>query len=227
MSKIYAMSDIHAYYDSFERSLEVVDLSGDNKLILLGDYIHGGGQPCEVLDKIIELQRKYGQDKVIALLGNHDEMFLSGYSSLDDDNPNINGDKYVSFLSSLPLYYETDFDQVFCHAGIDEEAEEDWEYETTDICFTEKYPASVFSANDRKFCVDIISGHIGTAEIYKDYTGDNSRYEIFSDGSHYYIDGTVGESGVIPVLCFDTDSRTYYDMTYGNPVPIMKWWEEA
>ena len=66
MSYIYAMSDIHGCLDAFEYALSLVDFFGDNKLILLGDYIH---EPDDygVLDKIIQLQDKYGSDKVIAL----------------------------------------------------------------------------------------------------------------------------------------------------------------
>lgn len=36
--KIFAMSDIHGSPDEFEAALELVDLSGDNMLILCGDY---------------------------------------------------------------------------------------------------------------------------------------------------------------------------------------------
>ena len=69
--KVYAMSDIHGYIQEFEEALLKIDLSGDNILILLGDYIHGPDS-YGVMDKIIKLQEKYGTDKVIALLGNHD-----------------------------------------------------------------------------------------------------------------------------------------------------------
>ena len=67
--KIFAMSDIHGCLQEFEAALELVDLSGDNKLILLGDYIHSGADSYGVLKKI-KLQQKYGNEKVIALMGN-------------------------------------------------------------------------------------------------------------------------------------------------------------
>ena len=53
--KVYAMSDIHGYLQEFEVALSNVDLSGENILILLGDYIHGPDS-YRVLDRIIELQ---------------------------------------------------------------------------------------------------------------------------------------------------------------------------
>ncbi|MBQ7076047.1 MAG: serine/threonine protein phosphatase, partial [Clostridia bacterium] len=58
------MSDIHGCLKEFEYALTLIDLSADNKLILLGDYIHGKDS-YGVLDKIISLQKEYGTDKVI------------------------------------------------------------------------------------------------------------------------------------------------------------------
>ena len=79
--KVYAMSDIHGHIYEFQDALSKIDLSGNNMLILLGDYVHGP-YSYGVLDKIMELQNKYGTDKVIALLGNHEEMVLHGYSTI-------------------------------------------------------------------------------------------------------------------------------------------------
>lgn len=53
------------------------EISGDNKLILLGDYIHGPDS-YGVLKKIMQLQNKYGSDKVIALLDNHEHTVCDG-----------------------------------------------------------------------------------------------------------------------------------------------------
>ena len=71
--KIYAMSDIHGCIDEFNNALKLIDLEATNTmLILLGDYIHGGDS-IAVLDKVIELQKQYGDQKVVALMGNHEE----------------------------------------------------------------------------------------------------------------------------------------------------------
>jgi serine/threonine protein phosphatase 1 len=129
------MSDIHAFYSEFCDALDLIDLSGDNKLILLGDYIHVGDSPYQVLDKIIELQNKYGSDKVIALIGNHEEMAINGMWNIDgtydkqyEDNPK--DIYYLKWMENLPLYHkEGKF--IFCHAGIDEECDpEMWEWST-------------------------------------------------------------------------------------------------
>ncbi len=73
---IYAMSDIHGCYAEFLEKLNMVDLSKDNKLVLLGDYMDYGPDSAKVLRAIYDLQREYGKEKVVVLMGNHATMFL-------------------------------------------------------------------------------------------------------------------------------------------------------
>ncbi len=215
--KIYCMSDIHGCLEEFQYALSLVEpkLSNeDTRLVLLGDYIHGGGDGYAVLDLIMKLQRKYGPDKCIALIGNHEDMACNGrwpiaadrYSYQDDSVDEAKEDRYIQWMADLPRYY-TEGNTIFVHAGIEEEAEDAWEWETDDYTYTEKYPAQI-----GRFCGDwkIVAGHIGTSEI----SGNRRFHEIYYDGeSHYYIDGTVLESGVIPVLLVDTDTDQYYTVT--------------
>lgn len=224
MSYIYAMSDIHGCLDAFEYALSLVDFSGDNKLILLGDYVHGPDS-YGVLKKIMQLQNQYGSDKVIALLGNHEDMACDGRWPIG-----VNGDEdtydhaedgagYIMWMKNLPKYY-AEGNTIFVHAGIDEEAEDLWEWGTGDYIFTEKYPAQTGRFyNDMK----IVAGHIGTAEI----SGDPGFHDIYYDGeSHYYIDGTVLESGIIPVIKIDTENNKYYRVTETGAWPILPYDEE-
>ncbi|MDE5738474.1 MAG: metallophosphoesterase, partial [Oscillospiraceae bacterium] len=209
----YVMSDIHGSISAFEEALELVldDLENpDVKLILLGDYVHGDEDNYAVLDRIIALQHKYSPDKVIALLGNHEEMVcngnwsINGYGFSDETD-----DKYINWMSRLPRYYVLG-KTIFVHAGIDEEAGEFWEYETDDFTFTEKYPAETgFFCEDYK----IIAGHVGTCEI----SGDARFHGIYYDGqSHYYLDSSVLESGFLNLLKIDIENQKYYEVTqYG------------
>ena len=179
--KIYCISDIHGFLAEFEEALSlVVDHldEPDTKLCLLGDYIHGGNDNYRVLDKIISLQRKYGSDKVIALLGNHEEFVLTGYSTVN--NMNI----------------------------IEEDAGDMWEWATGDDIYVGKYPAE--TGKIEGLVMKVVAGHIGTCEI----ADDPSFHDIYYDGeSHYYIDGTVIDSGYIPVLLVDTEEDKYYQVT--------------
>ena len=67
-----------------------------------------------------------------------------------------------------------------------------------------------------------VDGHVGTAEI----SGDPRFHDIYYDGdSHYYIDGTVMDSGIIPVLLVDTDENKYYQVTEGGNNLISPYYE--
>lgn len=224
MSYIYAMSDIHGCLDAFLEALSLVDLSGENKLVLLGDYIHGPDS-YGVLDKIMQLQFQYGSDKVIALMGNHEEMVCAGrwpiggkgdenaYSYEDRD------DRYLAWMQELPRYYVEE-NTIFVHAGINEEAGASWEWDTDDFTFTEKNPPQTGSFLGG---VKIVAGHIGTADI----SGDPFFHDIYYDGeSHFYIDGTVLDSGVIPVIKVDTENDRYYRVTEAGDWPILPYEEE-
>lgn len=218
--KIFAMSDIHGCLQEFEAALELVDLSEDNKLILLGDYVHSGADSYGVLNKIMELQREYGVEKVIALMGNHEEVVIEGRAPVKEawgsdlyNSDEENDDDYIIFMQNLPLYH-VEGDIIFVHAGIDEEAGEEWEWESTVRDYLEKFPAET---GHFKGGMTIVAGHVGTAVI----TGNPRFHDIYFDGeSHYYIDGTVYGSGFIPVLMYDTDEETFYQVVEGGKYEV-------
>lgn len=216
--KIYCMSDIHGFLSEFDEALSIVEehlREPDSMLILLGDHIHGGSDSAGVLDRIIGLQKKYGKDKVVALMGNHEEMFLRGECTLERlpsmysyDDADDSGEDYSEWIEDLPRIYRAG-NTIFVHAGINEDCGEDWEWDYD--MFTEKYPAQLGEIKDVK--EKVVAGHIGTAEI----SGDPNFHGIYFDGaSHYYIDGTVMESLEIPILMVDTTADKYYRVTEGG-----------
>lgn len=228
--KLYCMSDIHGCLEEFEEALSLVTEhleEDDVKLILLGDYIHGGADNRGVLDKVMSLQYRYGADKVVALMGNHEEFVLLGDSSIDclikafaDVYDGGKDDGYIRWMKDLPRYY-AEGNTIFVHAGIDEGAGDLWEWGTGDEVFTGKYPAE--TGQIEGLDMKVVAGHIGTAEI----AGDPGFHDIYYDGaSHYYIDGTVLESGRIPVLMVDTETDTYYRVTEGGTWLILPYEEE-
>jgi len=228
--KIYCMSDIHGCFDEFREALSLFQEKlekPDTKLVLLGDYVHGGSGGREVLDCIMYLQDKYGAEKIIALVGNHDEWVIDGSATIDcmtntyeDSSNDGDEDKYVNWLCTLPRYY-VEGKTIFVHAGIDEEAGDLWEWTTNEEMYTMKFPAEIGSIHglDKK----IVAGHVGTSKLARDY-----RYhDIYYDGgSHYYIDGTVLVSRKIPVLMVDTDTDKYYRVTETGNWLILPYDEE-
>lgn len=217
---IYCISDIHGHLLAFNYALSLVEehLAEENtKLVLLGDYIHGPNS-YEVLDRIISLQTKWGKAKVIALRGNHEDMACSGTwpigeSRIKSENSNQAKDgRYLAWMKSLPFYY-CEGNVIFVHAGIDEELKEMWKW-TDEHTFMWKYPAQTGTFFEN---LKIVAGHISTATI----VGDPTFHDIVFDGkSHYFIDGTVQESGTLPILLTNTDTETFYHITENGKLPI-------
>jgi serine/threonine protein phosphatase 1 len=87
---IYAMSDLHGFYREFHTRLNqlgnlhtVTDESGEDKLILLGDYIDEGDDSFKTLDLIFSFWRAC-PERVIVLRGNHENWFLDFLDGKED-----------------------------------------------------------------------------------------------------------------------------------------------
>ena len=267
---IYAMSDIHGCYKALEERMKLVDLSGDNRIIFLGDYLDYGPRSGQVLRYIFDLQKKLGKDKVIVLKGNHEAMFLTwideykreltplmeqmAYDSwLKTDSEHrynvfrtlVTEDQFkeltevektasfarinatavkmvlqtngelVRWMQSMGNYFKT-ATQIFVHAGVDEEAEDLWEWGTEENIFLWKFPATL-----GRFYKTIIAGHVGTSSIAK----DRDYHEIYYDGkSHYYIDGSVYSHGKLLLLKYDEKSGKYYQVEKHGEFEILANW---
>ncbi len=231
--KIFAISDIHGCLTAFAEALEPVlahlEEEENTKLVLLGDYIHGGEDNRGVLDKIMSLQNEYGSERVIALAGNHDLWVVEGQSTIDymvrayDKNAlrnDVKDRRYIKWIESLPLYY-VEGNTIFVHVGIDEYAGDLWELGTPEEYFTMQYPAS--TGKIEGLDMKVVAGHVGTAEI----SGNRNFHEIYYDGeSHYYIDSTVLDSGYLNVIMVDTERDMYYRVTESGSWLILPYDEE-
>ncbi|MCF8371239.1 MAG: serine/threonine protein phosphatase [Bacteroidales bacterium] len=136
IDRVFAIGDIHGCYDALRTLIEKkFELTKNDKLILLGDYINKGQKSKEVVDYILELQ--YEGFDVVALMGNHEAMLLEsrnkkihlerwlqsggtetlksfGIKSLKDMDR-----KYIQFFKNLLFYYKySDF--LFVHAGFND-----------------------------------------------------------------------------------------------------------
>lgn len=142
MSRTLVVGDIHGCYNLLVKGLKQANYQpGRDRLILLGDYIDRGVNSA----KVVELVRDLVNRGAIALMGNHEDMFLDTLDNWDSKSPYwfLNGSKatllsygleldqikdkkavnkaipteHLDFLRSLPFYYE-DSHYIFCHAGI-------------------------------------------------------------------------------------------------------------
>ena len=80
--RLLAIGDIHGCLLQFNDLLNLVKLTPDDQVILLGDYVDRGPDSRGVLDRIIELKRS-GM-KLVCLRGNHEVMMLAAREGKDD-----------------------------------------------------------------------------------------------------------------------------------------------
>ena len=134
--RILAISDIHGNYYKLQELLDKVQYDNTkDKLILLGDYIDRGQEPMKTLFLVDELVK----NGAIALIGNHDSMFLDLLETDQINNalyneyyyrlgsiqtiidykhlPILKRMKVKQILKNLLPYYQLD-NYIFVHAGV-------------------------------------------------------------------------------------------------------------
>ncbi len=117
--RIIAIGDIHGCHQEFAELLGVLELTKDDRLILLGDLVNRGPDSC----KVIDLARAHN---ALSLLGNH-ELRLLEYRRTKDESliRETDLDTYTklrpedwAYLEAMPLTHELpDLNMVFVHGG--------------------------------------------------------------------------------------------------------------
>jgi serine/threonine protein phosphatase 1 len=137
VERIFAIGDIHGCYDPLVRLLGriPIDWSRD-RLVFMGDYIDRGPQSFEVIEHLIEVQKRHPE--TVFLKGNHEQMladYLSGkdrmtylynggQQTLDSYLRNASApgrypipEAHLRFFESLQLMFESE-NYIFVHAGL-------------------------------------------------------------------------------------------------------------
>ncbi|MEO7413441.1 MAG: metallophosphoesterase [Opitutaceae bacterium] len=117
--RLIAIGDIHGCHLEFAELLARLELTKEDRLILLGDLINRGPDSC----KVIDLAREH---RAISLLGNHELRLLNfrrtGDTKFFKDSDDETADKLRpedwTYLEAMLLtYYEPELDTVFVHGG--------------------------------------------------------------------------------------------------------------
>jgi len=134
MSRTLVIGDIHGGLRALHQILERAKVTKDDTLIFLGDYVDGWSESPQVLDLLIELNRK---QNCIFIRGNHDELlldWLTGNTKNFDEKmwykhggeatilaysavPEATKTLHIEFLKSLQNYYLDTKNRLFIHAG--------------------------------------------------------------------------------------------------------------
>lgn len=139
MGRTFAIGDIHGCYRTFKKLLfEVLAVSTEDTIYLLGDYIDRGPRSRKVLKLILKMKSMGFHIK--PLMGNHEIMLLGsifsplkfqgwmrsgGHSTLESfkvEHPANIKEKYLDFITNLPFFYETE-DFIIVHGGLNFDSE--------------------------------------------------------------------------------------------------------
>lgn len=94
---IYVVSDLHGCYEKYIKLLEIINLTAEDKLYILGDIIDRGDSGIKILLDI--MKRK----NVIPMLGNHEHVAYMVLSRLNVEVTEDNFDTQIDF-NTMRLY---------------------------------------------------------------------------------------------------------------------------
>ncbi|MBT29955.1 MAG: serine/threonine protein phosphatase [Thalassobius sp.] len=209
--------DIHGCYGTLLNLMNEINLTKDDQLFFLGDFIDRGPLSGAVLDYVINLQNMDYQ--VYPLRGNHEQMLLDAarldpvsvlHQYLDFNNTRdlLDGSrdikpKYVEFMDKLPYYYELE-DYYLVHAGFNFTVENPFtEYD--DMIWIRKFSASKRFLKEKK----LIHGHTPTNLHDIKYAIEEKKSVIPLDNGCVYYNSyalDIPDWNMGNLLCFDLDS---------------------
>lgn len=134
LERTLVIGDIHGGLRALHQVLERANVTPDDTLIFLGDYVDGWSQSPQVIELLLELKQ---QQNCIFIRGNHDELLLDwmlenhekidtnmwfkhggeatvlAYKTVSDSRKQ----QHINFLKSLQDYYLDPHNRLFIHAG--------------------------------------------------------------------------------------------------------------
>ncbi|NBW28095.1 MAG: serine/threonine protein phosphatase [Flavobacteriaceae bacterium] len=131
MKRTLVIGDVHGGLRALNQVIEKANVTQNDILIFLGDYVDGWSESPQVIDYLIGLSQK---QECIFIRGNHDELLLDwlqsnrnnpmwkehggeatvlAYANVDD----VTKQKHIDFLKNLQNYYLDSSNRLFVHAG--------------------------------------------------------------------------------------------------------------
>lgn len=126
-----AIGDIHGGLKALTQLLDRLQLTKDDKLIFLGDYVDGWSEAAQVIDYLIDLSKT---NDCVFIKGNHDawcEEWLAfgidnqvwllhgGKETIESYNGFTKEQKraHLNFFEDMDMYHIDDQNRLFIHAG--------------------------------------------------------------------------------------------------------------
>lgn len=86
----YIVSDIHGCFDQYQKLLEKINFSSEDKLYVLGDAVDRGPEPIRLLQDMMK------RPNIIFILGNHDFIMYSLLKKLCEIIPGKNHNRHMT-----------------------------------------------------------------------------------------------------------------------------------
>lgn len=81
-ARTFVIGDIHGCHTAFDLLTDRMELTSDDRVVILGDAVDRGPDSRRVLKRILELRQSC---EVVFILGNHEEMMLNAIDGLHVD----------------------------------------------------------------------------------------------------------------------------------------------
>ena len=131
MGRKLVIGDIHGGLKALIQAFERANVSGDDSLIFLGDYVDGWSESAQVVDLVMSLS---GNQDCVFIKGNHDEwceewlrtgkpntewLFHGGQATIEsyDNVSDESRRKHLIFFEKMKMYVVDDHNRLFIHAG--------------------------------------------------------------------------------------------------------------
>ncbi len=130
MKRTLVIGDIHGGLRALLQVMERAEVTTNDTLIFLGDYVDGWSESPQVIDFLIDLKTK---QNCIFIKGNHDDLLLDWFRGKDNDLWHQHGgeatilaysllpeevkNRHIAFIENLQNYYLDSQNRLFVHAG--------------------------------------------------------------------------------------------------------------
>jgi serine/threonine protein phosphatase 1 len=130
--RTFAIGDIHGGFKALIQVLNQLELTEEDQLIFMGDYVDGWSEAAQVIDFLIDFSKKF---TCVFIKGNHDVWCENWLKDENDVNPSwyLHGGKetmdsyadfskedkeaHLAFFNALQMYHLDDENRLFLHAG--------------------------------------------------------------------------------------------------------------
>ena len=193
MTRLLAIGDVHGCFSALQTLLAYADITSQDQLIMMGDYVDRGPKSREVVQWLIDYSKT---SRLVALRGNHEIMMLNAQLSRDDLQ------RWCRFGGTETLAsYTNDPDGI---GSIEEVLDEHWS-------FLSNHLAAYFESDNHLF----VHGFVAAKTTMNEQTDETLYWSRYWDGfpghnsGKTVVCGHKSQSSGVPVsngkaICIDT-----------------------